>query len=155
MTTSQIKGVAQEFQLGEINQIAFVVKNIDQVLPFYEAIFGSFHVLKIDSQEVTYRGKIIHPPIKTALGKSGSVEIELCEAVGGGPPHGDFLKNHGEGLYHVRFKVDCLQEKLDAMRASGFVDYYGGDTRSVRFAYLEPPEEFGRVIIELIEWKAD
>jgi methylmalonyl-CoA/ethylmalonyl-CoA epimerase len=151
MTNNQMSALAQKFNLGPVDQVAFVVRNMEQALPVYEAIFGPFRVFTADSMEVNYRGKTIFPKIKSALGKSGSMEIELCEAVGGGPPHGDFLQRYGEGLYHVRFKVQSLQETLQAMEAAGFVKVYSGEARTLRFAYVEAPAILGHTLLELKE----
>jgi methylmalonyl-CoA/ethylmalonyl-CoA epimerase len=145
-----VSTVAQQFNLGAVNQVAFVVRSIDRSLSVFEPIFGKFQVYEIGA-EVTYRGQRIQARLKTALAQSGQVQIELCEAVDGGPPHGEYLQRHGEGLYHVRFKVDCLRDTVRAMENAGFTAFYSGDMKSVRFAYLEAPEAFGHIVIELIE----
>jgi hypothetical protein len=151
MTANQMGTLAQRFNLGAMDQVAFVVRNIEQALPAYEALFGPFNVFEAGPFEVKYRGKTIFPKIKCALGKSGPLEIELCEAVGGGPPHGEHLERHGEGLYHVRFPVKRLQDTLQAMESAGFVQVYSGQSRTVRYAYLEAPALLGHTLLELVE----
>lgn len=150
MTTEAVSAVARQFNLGPVTQIAFVVESIERSLSLYEPIFGKFQIFET-SAEVTYRGQRVQARLKTAFAQSGQVQIELCEAVDGGPPHGEYLKRHGEGLYHVRFKVDCLRDTVQAMEKAGFTAFYSGDMKSVRFAYLEAPEAFGHLVIELIE----
>lgn len=150
MPSNPVSAIAAQFNLGLIDQVAFVVRSIDQSLPLYEAIFGKFQVYEL-SADVTYRGRPTRVPLKTALAQSGTVQIELCEAVGGGPPHGDYLRRHGEGLYHVRFRVERLQDTLQAMAQAGFVPFYSGDMKSVRFAYVELSAGDRHIVIELLE----
>lgn len=152
MTTDQASALARQFNLGPMDQVAFVVRNLDQALPAYEALFGKFHVVEA-AIEADYRGKAIKPRLKLAMNKSGPLEIELCEAVEGGPPHGEYLDRHGEGLYHVRFRVQRLNESLQAMEAAGFVKFYSGESGTVRFAYVEALATLGHMIIELIEFR--
>jgi 4-hydroxyphenylpyruvate dioxygenase-like putative hemolysin len=151
VTANQASALAQRFNLGPMDQVAFLVRNMDQALPAYEALFGPFNVMAVGPVEVKYRGKTIFPKLKLALGKSGPMEIELCEAVGGGPPHGEHLERHGEGLYHVRFKVQRLHETLQAMETAGFVNVYSGESETVRFAYVEAPATLGHTLLELVE----
>lgn len=150
MTSNPVSALAAQFNLGAIDQVAFVVRSIDQSLPLYEAIFGRFQVYELDA-DVTYRGQPTRVHLKTALTQSGPVQIELCEAVAGGPPHGDYLRRHGEGLYHVRFRVEHLQDTLQAMAQAGFAPFYSGDMKSVRFAYVEATTADRHMVIELLE----
>ena len=150
MTSHAVNAIAQRFNLGPVNQIAFVVRSIERSLPFYEAIFGKFQIYET-SAEVTYRGRPIKVRLKTALTQPDPVQIELCEAVGDGPPHGDYLRRHGEGLYHVRFTVENLQATVQTMAQAGFVQFYSGDMKSVRFAYLELSGDDRHIVIELLE----
>jgi methylmalonyl-CoA/ethylmalonyl-CoA epimerase len=151
MTANPASALAQQFNLGPMDQVAFIVRNIDQALPAYEALFGKFHVITVPSMEAKYRGKTVSAKLRLALARAGSLEIELVEAGGGGPPHGDYLEHYGEGLYHVRFKVQRVQDTLLAMEAAGFVQVYSGQAQTVRWAYVEAPALLGRTLIELIE----
>src|ERR1019366_8563816 len=112
MTANQTSAVAQQFKLGAMDQVAFVVRNMDQALPAYEAVFGKFHVMPLPPMPVKYRGKDISIKLKLAFAKAGSLEIEVIEAVGEPSPYSEHLERHGEGLHHVRFKVQKLQETL-------------------------------------------
>jgi catechol 2,3-dioxygenase-like lactoylglutathione lyase family enzyme len=151
MTANQASAVAQQFNLGTMDQVAFIVRNMDQALPAYEALFGKFHVMALPPMKAKYRGKDISVQLKLAFAKAGSLEIEVIEAVGGAPPYSEHLERHGEGLHHIRFKVQRLQDTLQAMEAAGFVNVYSGDAGTVRFAYVEAPAKLGHTLLELVE----
>lgn len=151
MTANQASALAQQFGLGPVDQVAFIVRNMEQALPAYEAIFGKFHVMTIPNMKAQHRGKDITATLKLALTKSGSMEIEVIEAVGGFGPYGEHLERHGEGLHHIRFQVKSLQDTLQAMEPAGFVNVYGGKAGTVRWAYLESPTTLGHTLLELVE----
>lgn len=149
MTASQASAVAQQFNLGAMDQVSFVVRNMDQALPAYEALFGKFYVMPIPKMTANYRGKDISVSLKLGFAKAGSLEIELVESAAG--PYGEHLERHGEGLHHVRFKVQNLQDTLQAMEAAGYKNVYCGGTPPVRFAYVESPALLGHTLLELVE----
>jgi methylmalonyl-CoA/ethylmalonyl-CoA epimerase len=150
MTANQASAVAQDFKLGEMDQVAFVVRNMDQALPAYEAIFGKFHVMPLPPMPAKFRGKDISIQMKLAFAKAGSLEIEVIEASGDTGPYGEHLERHGEGLHHLRYKVQNLHDTLQAMEAAGYVNVYSGGS-SVRFAYVEAPTKLGHTLLELVE----
>jgi hypothetical protein len=98
-----------------------------------------------------HRGKDFTIKLKLAFAKAGSLEIEVIEAVGEPSPYSEHLERHGEGLHHVRFKVQKLQETLQAMEAAGYVNVYSGDAGTVLFAYVECPAKLGHTFLELCE----
>lgn len=144
--------IADQFGLGPIDQVAYVVEDMKRSLPRYASIFGPFEVGESPLEGGTYRGKKSDCVLKLAVNRSGPVEIELIEVVSGEAPHSEHLREHGEGCHHVRFKVTGLDEKLAAMEAAGFETiYYKRFGPEVVFAYVETPEELGRSVIELLE----
>ena len=151
MTVNQANAVAQDFKLGEMDQVAFVVRNMDQALPAYEALFGKFHVMPLPPMPAKFRGKDISIQLKLAFAKAGGLEIEVIEASGDTGPYGEHIERHGEGLHHLRYKVDNLQDSLKAMDAAGYVNVYSGGASSVRFAYVEAPAKLGHTLLELVE----
>ena len=150
MTANQKSAVAQQFNLGAMDQVAFVVRNMDQALPAYEALFGKFQVMPLPPMPAKYRGKDISIQLKLAFAKAGTLEFELIEASGDTGPYDEHLERHGEGLHHVRFKVANLQDTLQAMEAAGYEKIYWGGS-SVRFAYVENPAKLGHTLLELCE----
>ena len=88
--------------------------------------------------------------MKLAFGKSGDVEIELIQWVRGGCPHKEFIDAGREGMHHLRFRIDNLEEKVAEAEAFGYASIWStryGEGLAV--AYLE--RENDPVLIEFFE----
>ena len=144
--------VSRDLGLGPIDQVAYVVENLERALPRYEAMFGPFQVASYEMKDCTIRGRQADCALRLALNNSGPVEIELIEVVAGETTHSEHLKQHGEGLHHVRFRVADLEPKVAALEAAGYrtVMQKRFDP-TLAFAYLESPPEIGGGVIELIQ----
>jgi methylmalonyl-CoA/ethylmalonyl-CoA epimerase len=144
--------VLRNLDLGPIDQVAYVVENLEQALPRYEAMFGPFQAATYEMKDCVIRGRRADCTLRLAVNNSGPVEIELIEVVAGETTHSEHLKQHGEGLHHVRFRVDDLEPKVAALEAEGYRTVLSkrfGPT--IAFAYLESPPEIGGSVIELFQ----
>jgi 4-hydroxyphenylpyruvate dioxygenase-like putative hemolysin len=138
--------------LGAIDQVAYVVEDLDAALPRYEQLFGAFEIMDSTLEDCTIRGEPSQCRLKLAMNRSGPIEIELIEVLEGETTHSEHLRAHGEGLHHVRFRVDELEPKVEELNAKGFVTLlYKRFGPGVAFAYLETPAELGSSVIELLE----
>jgi 4-hydroxyphenylpyruvate dioxygenase-like putative hemolysin len=138
--------------LGPIDQVSYVVENLEKALPHYEAIFGPFDVGESPLVDCTIRGVQADCKLKLAVNNSGPLEIELIQVVEGDTSHSEHLRAHGEGLHHVRFRVQGLDSKLEKLEKAGFETvFYKRFGPTVGFAYLETPAEMGGSVIELLE----
>jgi methylmalonyl-CoA/ethylmalonyl-CoA epimerase len=143
---------ADRLGLGPIDQVSYVVENIDRALPGYEALFGPFEVSQNELPDCTIRGKSADCTLKMAIGHSGSMEIELIEVVAGETTHTEHLREHGEGLHHVRFRVDDIDTKLPELEAEGFKTLlYKRFSPEIAFAYIQTPDAIGGSVIELLQ----
>ncbi len=138
--------------LGPIDQIAYVVADLDASLPGYEALYGAFQVADAPLERCQYRGREVDCHLRLATNGYGPVEIELIQVMGGDAPHTEHLRAHGEGLHHVRFRVADLGATCSDLEARGcttiFSKRFGPQ---VAFAYLETPAALGGSVIELLE----
>jgi methylmalonyl-CoA/ethylmalonyl-CoA epimerase len=151
--------IAASFQLGTIDQIAFVVRDMGAALPAYTALFGPFETrtITLPPDNTTDRdGRPVSARLALAIGRSGTLEIELIAVEAGAIVHGDHLRLHGEGMHHVRYPVADLAAKRREMEAAGFTTILlgGGGPSGSQFAYLEAPDRLGHTVIELIQRKA-
>ncbi len=83
----------------------------------------------------------------------GDVSLELTEATGPQSPIAKFIEKRGEGIHHLSFEVDNLEEELRRLRNEGFQliderprEGAGGH----RIAFLHPKSTNG-ILIELSE----
>jgi len=65
-------------------------------------------------------------PGKIALAQVGGVQLELVQPVEGPSIYRDWLKEHGEGLHHMNFLVDDVDEACRMLSAQGFPSLQSG-----------------------------
>ncbi len=138
--------------LGPIDQVGYVVHDLEASLPLYEALFGPFEIMDAPLDGVLFRGKEISCHLKIAINKSGPVEVELIQVLEGETPHSEHLRRCGEGPHHVRFIVDNLDEKEAELAHFGYRSVFRKRFGPhLAFAYVETPESIGPSMIELFE----
>jgi len=147
---------ATRFGLGEIDQVAYVVSDLEKALPRFEALFGPFERMDSTTPGTTFRGNPSDVTLKLAFGRSGPLEIELIQPVSGAGPHQEFLDAGRAGVHHVRFRVEGLDARLPALNEAGYETiWYHRYTPEIVWAYLEVPAAEGGGLFELLEMPAD
>lgn len=143
------EGVTGELGLPPIDQVSYVVKDLDRALQRFEPLFGSFRVMQFRLEGTRYRGRPSDVTLKLGFGRSGPIEIELIEVVSGESPHVEFLEKHGEGPHHVRCVVPELDPLLERAARHGFEAIWSHEIpgSGYRFVYLEREG----VVLELLE----
>ena len=143
---------AERFGLGPIDQVAYAVVDLEVALPRYEALYGPFEVADATLPDCTIRGERRDCRLRMAVNRSGPVEIELIQVLEGETPHSEHVRDHGEGLHHVRFRVRDIEARLADLEAEGFETvFFKRFGPAAAFAYLETPRELGGSLIELLE----
>ena len=142
----------QALGLSKLNQVGFVVRNLEQAMGQYEPLFGKFETMDAFDMEWDYRGRQETSSLRLALCLSGDVEIELIEWISGETPHKEFLDAGREGLHHLRFMVDNVEEKISAAAEFGYQSiWYKRFGEGLAAAYLE--RDGDPLIIEFFENK--
>jgi methylmalonyl-CoA/ethylmalonyl-CoA epimerase len=77
-------------------------------------------ILPPDAREL-YRGKPFIPSRRVVIqiAQIGNVELELIQPIDGESPHQEFLEQRGEGVQHLGFMVDSLDEDVKRLTAAG------------------------------------
>lgn len=121
------------------DQIGFVVKDLARAIELYDPLFGPFTVPDFGSQSASYRGGEPTPyQLKFAFGSANGLEIELIEWVEGDTPHRDFIKQGGEGMHHIRYRIDDLDLWLGRAGAIGYeVVWSARLSPEIGYAYCE------------------
>jgi len=129
-----------------IEHIGIAVKSIDEALPFYENVMGlkCYNIEEVADQKV-----------RTAFFMIGQTKIELLESTDPEGPVGKFIEKRGEGIHHIAFAVDQIEDKLRKAEAAGIrlidsTPRKGAEGLSI--AFLHPKSTFG-VLTELCEDK--
>jgi catechol 2,3-dioxygenase-like lactoylglutathione lyase family enzyme len=142
--------IQDKLDLPPIDQVGFVVRDMDAALALYEPLFGPFTTMDSGEFEYDYRGSKDTSSLKLAFGRSGDVEIELIQWISGGTPHKEFIDAGREGMHHLRFRVDKLDEKVAEAEALGYSAIW--QTRygeGLAVAYLE--REGDPLLLEFFE----
>ena len=142
--------IRKQLDLSDLDQVGFVVRNMEKALELYEPLFGPFMSIDPGPMTYDYRGRQEECEMRIAFGKSGDVEIELIEWLSGGCPHKEFLDAGREGMQHLRFIVDDLDAKVAEAEALGYKAIWGKRySEKMAVAYLEREED--PLMIELFE----
>lgn len=133
--------------LSHIEHIGIAVKNLEESIPYWENIFG----LKCYSVE-----EVAEQKVKTAFFKIGQTKIELLESTDPEGPIGKFIEKKGEGVHHIAFAVNGLEEALAETESKGIqlidkVPRKGAE--GLHIAFLHPKSTYG-VLTELCEDKS-
>jgi hypothetical protein len=130
--------IERVLDLPPIDQVGWVVADMDRALANFETIFGPFRVGEARIEGALYRGRPADVTLKLATTRSGGIEIELIQVVEGESPHREFVEQRGDGLHHVRFRVTGIDGKLAELAASGYETiWYKRINDEIAFAYVE------------------
>ena len=151
MSEQKPKREDEIFEPSRFRQIGIVVKSVDETVKYYEKVFGfgPFRVVQVDYPGATYYGETAGYRGKRAFFYWGPIQIELIELVDGKTIHEEFLKEKGEGVHHIAFEVDNMEESIrNAEKAGLKVTQSFTRPDGSGFAYLDS-DRTGGVIFEL------
>jgi len=97
-------------KISHIEHIGIAVKSLEEAIPFYEQVLGlkCYAIEEVKDQKV-----------KTAFFKVGQTKIELLEATDPEGPIGKFIATRGEGVHHMAYAVENLEDCLKEVEAKG------------------------------------
>ena len=96
--------------LTHIEHIGIAVKDLTTSIKYYEGVLG----LKCYSIE-----EVKDQKVKTAFFKIGQTKLELLESTEPDGPIGKFIEKRGEGVHHIAFAVDEIEQALSEAEGKG------------------------------------
>lgn len=123
--------------LSHIEHIGIAVKSIEESRKYYEDVLG----LKCYSVE-----EVKDQKVKTAFFKIGQTKLELLESTDPEGPIGKFLEKKGEGIHHIAFAVDKVNEALKEAEEKGIrlIDKEGRKgAEGLSIGFLHPKSTHG------------
>jgi methylmalonyl-CoA/ethylmalonyl-CoA epimerase len=133
-------------KLSHIEHVGIAVNNLNEAIPYYENILG----LKCYSIE-----EVKDQKVKTAFFKIGQTKLELLESTSSDGPIAKFIEKRGQGIHHIAFAVDAIENALDEIKEKGvqLIDQQPRKgAEGLDIAFLHPKSTFG-VLTELCENK--
>jgi catechol 2,3-dioxygenase-like lactoylglutathione lyase family enzyme len=139
---------------GSLHQVAFVVKDLAAARKFFNEKMGlpRFFVIEDFGQratERTFRGRPVEHNFKIAITYSGDTQIELIQHISGETCYKDFFERRGEGLHHLGFFLEDLnqyQRALDALGRSGYPVLMSGRFGDTRYTYFDTEAAIGSIM---------
>jgi len=93
-----------------IEHIGIAVINLENAISIYENIF-KLKCYKIE--------EVADQKVRTAFFLIGQTKIELLESTDPEGPVGKFIEKKGEGIHHIAFAVDNIEEQLVEAEKAG------------------------------------
>jgi methylmalonyl-CoA/ethylmalonyl-CoA epimerase len=131
---------------SHIEHIGIAVTNLKDAINFYEKVLGltCYNIEEVPDQKV-----------RTAFFMVGQTKIELLESTDPEGPIGKFIAKKGEGIHHIAFSVEKIEEQLIHAADQGITlidckPRMGAEGLDI--AFLHPRSTSG-VLIELCENK--
>lgn len=123
--------------------VGIATRSVTEAARFYK-LLG----LEVESVEFCREQKV-----KVAVLKVGESALELLEATDADSPVGRFIDKRGEGIHHITFEVDNIEEELNKLRARNVslineTPQKGVEGRLVAFIH---PGSTGGVLVELAQ----
>ena len=131
-------------KLLKIDHLGIAVSSIDARKNFWTDVLG----LTLEGTETIHEQKVT-----TAFLPVGQSEVELLESTSQDGPVAKYIEKRGEGIQHVAFRVENIEDALAELKAKGIalIDQTprigaGG----AKIAFLHPKATSG-VLLELCE----
>ncbi|PLX93113.1 MAG: methylmalonyl-CoA epimerase [Desulfuromonas sp.] len=94
----------------KINHIGIAVKNLETAIPFYRDVLG----MSFEGTE-----DVAEQKVRVAFLQVGESRIELLEPTAVDSPVAKFLEKNGEGIHHLAYEVEDIEQALEALDAQG------------------------------------
>jgi len=130
--------------MNKIEHIGIAVKNLEASNKIFTSLFGAepYKMEAVESEGV-----------QTSFFKVGPNKIELLEGLSKESPISKFIEKKGEGIHHIAFEVENIEEEILRLKKEGFTMIHetakkGADNKLI--AFLHPKSSNG-VLIELCQ----
>jgi len=131
-------------KIKHIDHIGIAVKSIEEGKKFFADVLG----LEFEKTEIIEEQKV-----KTGFFPITDSELELLESTEPDGPVAKFIEARGQGVQHIAFRVENLDEALAELKEKG-VRLIDQEPRKgaggARIAFIHPKETSG-VLVELCE----
>jgi len=132
--------------IKKIEHIGIAVKDLNSSNDLFKKLFGQAHykIEAVESEGVT-----------TSFFLLGETKIELVAASNETSSIAKFIEKKGEGIHHIAYAVDNIEEEMTRLKAEGFelINQQAKDgADNKRICFLHPKSTNG-VLVELCEEK--
>ena len=118
-------------------QVGLVVHDLDSTIKALKNIFGFEQFREVTwpidrpDMKSEYHGSPGNFKFRIAFTQLGPIELEIIQPLKGENIYQDFLESHGEGLHHLLFEVDDIDQLQKELKPLGLKNpkWYRDSTR--------------------------
>lgn len=141
----------------KLAQVAIVVRDIEASKSLWAKLLGvdppnTIHTQPGNEVNMVVRGAPANATCKLAFFDLGNIQLELIEPDGQPSAWQEPLDERGEGLHHIAFWVDDMQQATDFLAAEGCPVGQRGDMGEGQYVYVDAQAQLG-TWIELLQHK--
>ena len=141
----------KESPFSKLHHIAIVVRNIEEAVQFYASIgvgpFEDYPPLK-EYIKLNVPDEVGFHNVKIKVVQIGPFQIQLIQPGEGKSLYRDFLEKKGEGVYHLGFVVDHVDESETELKKLGLKVLSSGRREDGSgFSYLDTVGKAGVVLL--------
>ena len=130
--------------MEKIEHIGIAVKSLEDSNKLFAKLFGKPHY-KVEAVE--------SEGVSTSFFEVGPNKIELLEATKPDSPIAKFIEKKGEGIHHIAFAVNDIENEIKRLKEEGFTvlnetPKKGADNKMIVFLH---PKTTNGVLVELCE----
>ena len=135
-----------------VNSIEETLKKMETISVFQQPNIVDFPPKEMKKEDVQlfYHGQKNWFTAKFCFIQIGCTEVELIEPLEGDSVWKDFLRERGEGVHHLKYEVDSLNDTMAFFKSKGIeCTQYGsavGKNLGKTWAYFDTTNELGYVI---------
>ena len=140
-----------------ITEVGVAVRDLGQATQLFSELFGA------TVSDIT---EVPRYDMRFCMCRVGKVDFELMEPTGDSGVIADFIKKRGEGLHHIAFAVDDIEDTMQTLGSKGVkfvedapirnhldvVDYAGrAFSDDIQFTFSHPSSIIG-ILFEFIQY---
>lgn len=132
--------------MQKIEHIGIAVSNLEESNRLFSKLLGKepYKIEEVESEGV-----------RTSFFDVGGVKIELLEATRSDSPIAKFIEKKGEGVHHLAFAVENIDQSIAEKKDNGFVmineqGKSGADNKMIAFLH---PKSTNGVLVEMCQDK--
>ncbi|MGI0027176.1 MAG: methylmalonyl-CoA epimerase [Nitrosopumilaceae archaeon] len=125
----------------KIDHVAIAVNNVDEAAKEYQQALG---IKEVEFETIETEG------VRVAILHLKDSRIELMEPTREDSPIKKFLTSRGEGLHHIAFETDGIEDEVTRMKGCGvrFLGEIRPGSRGTKVTFIHPKSLHG-VLAEL------
>ena len=129
--------------IKKIEHLGIAVKDLNKSNELFKKLLG----------EQSYKTEAVSEAVTTSFFKVGDQKIELLEASEPNSTIARFIERRGEGMHHLAFHVESIDEEIERLEKEGFefvskIPTKGADNKMVVFLH---PKTTNGVLVELCQ----